>query len=194
MTDARNKGTACTRQVRRRAGRRRMDEAFTCDPREIPYITIALRRSEPCIFMESPRSLDRPAEQDGPLAPVTGNKAQRLAQHTHHLVEDLKRWVDLRIELAQMELEERVEAKANEIALGVVVAGVALLAVVFGLVTAALALGALLGHPAWGFLIVTALLALLAAVLRAARPELVQIGRGPAAPDVDAPDAPSSAA
>lgn len=132
--------------------------------------------------MESPRSLDRPSEQDGPLAPVSGNKAQRLAQHTQRLVEDLKTWVDLRIELAQMELEERVEAKANEIALGVIVGGIVLLAVVFGMVTLALGIGALLGHAGWGFLIVTALLVLLAVVVRAARPELVQIGRSPEPP------------
>lgn len=132
--------------------------------------------------MEPSRGLDRPSRSDGPPGPVTGNKAQRIAQHTQQLVNDFQEWVDLRIELAQIELRERVEAKANEIALRVVVAGIALLAVVFGLVTLALGLGALFGHPGWGFLIVTVLLGGLAALVRAARPEMVRVGgRSPGA-------------
>lgn len=134
--------------------------------------------------MESPRGLERPPAGDGRLAPTTGNKVQRIAQHTQRLVDDLKEWVDLRIELAQIELEERVEAKANQIALQVVVVGILLLAVVFGLVTLALALGAWIGHSAWGFLIVTLLLAAFAAVLRAAGPEFIRIGEhGRSAPE-----------
>ena len=138
--------------------------------------------------MESPGSLERSPQQDAPLAPISGNKAQRLAQHTQQLVEDLKTWVDLRIELAQVELEERIESKANEIALAVALAVIALLAVVFGLTTIALGLGAWLGHPAWGFLIVTVLLVLFAIVLRAARPEFVPVGRGPASSKEEARD------
>jgi len=138
--------------------------------------------------MESPHHLDRTSGQEGPPAPVSGNKAQRIAQHTQHLVDDLKTWVDLRIELAQMELEERVEAKANQIVLGVIVGGIALLAVVFGLTALALGIGAWLGHAGWGFLVVTGLLVLLAVVIRTAQPELVQVGRSPepsARPDPD---------
>lgn len=142
--------------------------------------------------MESSRSLDRTSKQDRPLAPAaTGNKAERLVQHTQGLIDDLKTWVDLRIELAQMEFEDRVEAKVNEIALGVAIGGIVLLAVVFGLVTLALGLGALLGHPAWGFLIVTVLLGLSAVVLRAARPEFIRIGQH-AKRDSDASATPSS--
>jgi uncharacterized membrane protein YqjE len=126
--------------------------------------------------MESSSPIERRPQQDTSLTPVSGNKAQRLAQHTQQLVEDLKTWVDLRIELAQVELQEQVESKANEIALAVTLAVIALLAVVFGLTTLALGLGAWLGHPAWGFLIVTVLLVLLAIIIRAARPEFVQVG------------------
>jgi uncharacterized membrane protein YqjE len=131
--------------------------------------------------MESSSPLERKSTPDAPLSPVSGNKAQRLTQHTQQLVEDLKRWVDLRIELVQVELEEQIQSKANEIALAVTLAVVAFLAVVFGLTTAALGLGAWLGHPAWGFLIVTVLLVLFAVVLRAARPEFIDVGRRSAA-------------
>ncbi len=133
--------------------------------------------------MESSSPLKRRPQSDAPLTQVSGNKAQRLAQHTQQLVEDLKTWVDLRIELAQVELKERVESKANEIALAITLAVIAFLAALFGLTTMALGLGAWLGHPAWGFLLVTVLLILLAVVLRAARPEFVEVGgRGAASP------------
>lgn len=145
--------------------------------------------------MESSRSVERRSESDASVAPVSGNKVERVAQHMQHLVDDLKTWVDLRIELAQLELEERVEAKANQLALGIVIAGVLLLGVVFALVTVALGLGAWLGHPAWGFLIVTGLLFGGAAVLRAARPELVRLGgASTAADDSGATDRPPDAA
>lgn len=191
----------CTHQLRQRAVVARpeaMYESFTCDPHEISYINTALRLTEPPRFgqMESPRSLDRTSKQDGPLMSATGNKVQRLAQHTQRLVDDLKTWVDLRIELAQIELEERVEAKVNEIALGVIVGGIVLLAVIFGLTALSFGLGAWLGHPGWGFLVVTILLILLAVVLRAARPEFVQVGHhtGPSSDrDADAPSASPSA-
>lgn len=140
--------------------------------------------------MEPSRGLDRPSRSDGPLGPVTDNKMRRITRHTQQLVDDLQEWVDLRIELAQIELEERVETKVNQIALQVVVIGVVLLAVVFGLVTIALGLGAWIGHPAWGFLIVTGLLVALAAVVRAARPEFVQVRRRRA----DVADRPSETA
>lgn len=130
--------------------------------------------------MESSNPLERKSTRDASL-PVSGNKAQRLAQHTQQLVEDLKTWVDLRIELVRVDLEQQIQSKANEVALAVTLAVVAFLALVFGLTTAALGLGAWLGHPAWGFLIVTVLLVLLAVVLRAARPEFIDVSRRGAA-------------
>lgn len=112
--------------------------------------------------------------------PSGRNKLTRVTQHTRGLVEDLMSWVELRIQLAQIEVEERIEAKANQLALNAVLGVVAGLAGLFALLTLAFALGAWLGHPAWGFLIVTALLGLLLVVLRAARPQLVKIGDQPA--------------
>lgn len=111
-----------------------------------------------------------PAAQPGP-----SGKMQRIAEHSQALVDDLKQWVDLRVELARIEAEERIEAKANDVALGVILGVLGALAGFFGLITVALGLGALLGHPGWGFLIVTLFLALLAVVIRAARPQLVDI-------------------
>ena len=122
-------------------------------------------------------SLDRSDPEGAPPAqqPVSGNKVERVAQHTQHLVQDLKQWIDLRIKLMRLEVEQRIESKANEVLLGIIVAAFGILAGVFGLVALALGFGAALGHPAWGFLIVTLLLVGIILVLRAAQPEFVQI-------------------
>ncbi len=126
-----------------------------------------------------------PTRTDGVVPPERqlrpgGGKMGRITQQTRGLVDDLTRWIELRIELAQKEMEERIEAKANQIALKVVLGVLGALAGLFALFTLAFALGAWLGHPAWGFLIVTFLLVLLAVVVRAAHPEFIQLG-GPQA-------------
>lgn len=127
--------------------------------------------------MELSSGSDRPSAESSPPArrSVPQGRVQRIAGHTQDLVTDLTEWVELRIELARIEIEERIEAQANKIVLGIMLASIGLLAVVFGLVTLALGIGAWLGHPAWGFLVVTGLLAVLLIVLRAARPVLVDI-------------------
>lgn len=139
--------------------------------------------------MESPARSERPAD-DVPASMqrrATGGKMQRIAEQTQGLVDDLKEWVDLRIELVRIDVEERIEAQANQIALGVILGGLGLLAVLFGLTALGFGLGALLGHPGWGFLAVTVLLIVLAVIIRAAQPELVDIDlrskRGPKSPE-----------
>jgi hypothetical protein len=89
------------------------------------------------------------------------------------LVDDLREWIDLRIDLAILELEERVDDLRNEVALGLMLAFFGFMASLFILTTVALGLGWALGHPFWGFLIVTGLLVLLVAVLGRTRPDLV---------------------
>lgn len=102
---------------------------------------------------------------DGPLG--------RIAGHTQGLVEDLREWIDLRIDLAILELEEKVDDLRNEIALGLTLAFFGLFAVLFVLTTVALGIGWLLGHPFWGFLAVSTALVLIVGTLYTARPALV---------------------
>jgi hypothetical protein len=124
--------------------------------------------------MESTPQRNSSSESSAPTRRRRG-RLQRITEQTQGLVQDLTSWIELRIELARLEIEERIEARANDIALGVILAGLGALTGVFGLITVALALGALLGHAAWGFLIVTVLLGVTLVVVRAAQPELVQI-------------------
>ena len=131
--------------------------------------------------MESLSDQPRPVleGQVGPdrQLPSGANKVERIAQHTKGLVSDLTEWVELKMELVQLEVEEKVEQKINQAVVGGVLALMALLVLVFGLVALALGLGAWLGHPAWGFLMVTILLALITVILLKLRPRLIQIGK-----------------
>jgi flagellar biosynthesis component FlhA len=88
-------------------------------------------------------------------------------------VEDLREWMDLRIDLAILEMEERVDELRNEVALGITLALFGFFAAFFVMTTVALGLGWLLGHPFWGFLIVSAFLVITAAALAQTRPELM---------------------
>lgn len=102
-----------------------------------------------------------------------GGTLGRIAGHTQGLVEDLREWIDLRIDLAILELEEKVDKLRNEIALGLTLAFLGFFATLFVLTTTAIGLGWILGHPFWGFLIVTGVLVLIVTVLASARPDLV---------------------
>ncbi len=97
----------------------------------------------------------------------------RIAGHTQGLVEDLREWIDLRIDLAILEVEEKVDNLQNQIALGLTLAFFGFFAALFVFVTVALGLGWVLGHPFWGFLIVSVALVLIVTVLASARPDLV---------------------
>lgn len=114
------------------------------------------------------------ASQDGPSTEgSTDGRLGRIAGETRGLVEDLREWIDLRIDLAVLELEERVDEFRNEVALGITLAFFGFFAALFVFTTVALGLGWLLGHPFWGFLIVSVLLSLFVAVLSRTRPDLV---------------------
>lgn len=130
--------------------------------------------------MEPPVQHAETEHNGSPSPGRSGPFVERLTDSTRGLVEDVKEWVELRIQLFQLEVEERIEAKLNQGVLAGTVALVLLLAVVFGLTALALGLGTWLGHPAWGFLAVAVLLGIGAAGLWAVRPRLV--GRAPAKP------------
>jgi hypothetical protein len=105
--------------------------------------------------------------------PSKEGKLGRIAGHSRGLVDDLREWIDLRLDLAILELEERVDDLRNEVALGLVLALVGFMAVLFVLTTVAVGLGWALGHPFWGFLIVAVLLVGVAVGLARTRPDLM---------------------
>lgn len=89
------------------------------------------------------------------------------------LVQDLQKWIDLRLDLAVLEVEERIDELRNELALGVTVAILAFFAALFALTALALGVGWLLGRPFWGFLAISVLLLLILGVLQSVKPQLM---------------------
>ena len=115
----------------------------------------------------------RAPSSDAPSAD-SGPRMKRIATHAQGVVADLRKWVDLRIDLAVLDLEDKLDERLNAVAVGIIIAVFGGLAAFFTLITIALGLGWLLGHPFWGFLIVTAGLGATAAIVRRVRPTLVQ--------------------
>ena len=97
----------------------------------------------------------------------------RIAAHTQGLFTDLREWIDLRIDLAILEVEERIDELKNQVALGIAFALFGFFAALFSLTTVALGVGWLLGHPFWGFLAVSVALILVVVALRVTKPELM---------------------
>jgi len=143
---------------------------------------------------------DRSTNDGSSFEASPGGPLRRIAGHTQGLVEDLREWIDLRIDLAILEVEERVDELRNEVALGLTLAFFGFFAVFFVLVTVALGIGWVLGHPFWGFLIVALVLTLFVGVLARTRPDLAPPsnlferlrGDSDAADPDDSPDEPGA--
>lgn len=100
-----------------------------------------------------------------------------MAEQARGLIDDVKSWMELRVELTQLEVEDRVEEKVNAV---VVTAGLAMLALVtslFLLVAAAIALGDFFGNAALGYLAVAGFLLVVTIVAYLVRPRIVNIGK-----------------
>lgn len=94
----------------------------------------------------------------------------RIAHESRALFDDLREWVDLRVQLIQVDVEERIEKAANEIMSMVLVMVMALFTMVFLLHGLAIWLGTLLGGAQWGYLIIGAFLGFLTWMIRRVRP------------------------
>jgi hypothetical protein len=102
-------------------------------------------------------------------------KIDRIVQRTKTLTEDISEWVDLKLKLTQFEIEERVNRELNHVVGRMMVGGLLFLAVVMFLVAAAIGLGEVTGHIAWGFLIVGGLVVIVAALFRFSTPDVVRV-------------------
>ncbi len=94
------------------------------------------------------------------------NKLERVSQHARGLVQEISEWAELRIKLVQVDLQGKLEEKKIQIGLGVAMGLLAFFGVLFLLTSIALGVGSWLGHPAWGFLVVTVFLFAMVGVLQ----------------------------
>lgn len=106
----------------------------------------------------SPSALPVPAARQ---LPEHKGKVARINEHLTSLTEDVKSWVDLRVDLVKAEVDEKLELAKWGAAVGLFAA----IGLWFLLLFAAFGIGALLGEYAYGFGIVMALLFITAAAL-----------------------------
>lgn len=129
--------------------------------------------------MESRNQIDKLTggiPPDRQLAEPEAGIVGRIIDQTRGLSTDLTSLVELRIKKAQLDIEQRIDRKVNDVTVNLIFAVFAGLGGLFLLVALSLGIGALLGHPAWGFLIVGLLLAVTGFVLKKARPGLIDLG------------------
>jgi len=105
--------------------------------------------------------------------PKSGNRMTRLAGESRALFDDLREWVDLRVQLVQVEIEERIEKMANELIAIIIVVVLGLFAVAFLLHGVAIWIGEALGGTQWGYLIVAGVLGLITLIVKATKPDFV---------------------
>lgn len=123
--------------------------------------------------MESLEEASSGSGGDAAMESPRDGKLRRLTSHTQELLSDLRTWIDLRLDLAILEVEERIDALRNELALGVTLVIFGFFAALFSLTTVAIGVGWLLGHPFWGFLAVSVALILVVVILQVTQPALV---------------------
>lgn len=139
------------------------------DPRSVTSPPVVELPEEPPRVTPVPPPRTAPVMTAPPMAvedvvhqlPPHRNKVERVADHATGLVDDVKEWVDLRIELVRGEIEAFIDSRVGALR-GLVVVGIAAaITGMFALVTLGLGLGALFGRRYWlGFLVLTLLLAL----------------------------------
>ncbi len=105
-----------------------------------------------------------PTGTDREAGPDLEGKLMRVSGHARGLMEELRVWVDLKIQRAVTGVKEEAEAKGKQVAMDVLAGLVGLAGLQFALVALALGVSVWLG-PVWGFLIVSLLLFIGAALL-----------------------------
>jgi len=123
--------------------------------------------------MNSDTDQKETSRQTSSESPEHGGRIDRITDQTKGLVDDIKEWIDLRVRLVQLDLEERFETIANQTILTLVVIGIGATSLFFALVAAALGLGSLLSSPALGFLVVSIILAVVMWFVNRWRPRFV---------------------
>ncbi|MDE2731340.1 MAG: phage holin family protein [Bacteroidota bacterium] len=97
------------------------------------------------------------------------NKAGRIRRHTQGLVQEVRTWLELQMELAIAQVWERLDHRLSEVAAGSGVLLFGAIAIVFALAAGAMWLGPVLGHMSWGFLIMGGLAGVTAGIIHVVR-------------------------
>jgi len=117
-------------------------------------------------------STDTKQDSKTDAASSSTSKLNNLAQETRGLVADLKEWVDIKIKLLQLDVEERIEDAVRQVISIVLVLILVLFTILFILIGVAEFLGSWLESTAYGYLIVGSVLAVATILINASRKPL----------------------
>lgn len=102
-----------------------------------------------------------------------GSNLERMLADTKSLSEDVAEWLRLKVKLIQLEVHERITSEINSVLSSIVVLGLFMTAFMLGMIAVGLYLGGLLGNNAYGFAVVSALIAIIALVLGRIQPQWI---------------------
>lgn len=92
-------------------------------------------------------------------------KIDRIAEESQGLIGDIRDWVELKVTQYRLEVEDNRKYLSDAVLRYGIIAFLAATAVVFLLTASSLALGTVLGHTGWGFLVISGVLTVAAGVL-----------------------------
>lgn len=104
----------------------------------------------------------------------SNGKLGRLSADAKGLVADTREWVDAKLRLFELEIQEKLDGFASRFIATAIVVFFAALALIFGLVSGALGLGKWWGSDSLGFLAVAGLLLVIAALIHLVSPRFVR--------------------
>ena len=115
-----------------------------------------------------------------------------VAAESRALWDDLREWVDLRVQLIQIDIEGRIEKALNDMLAALIVVVLVLFALFFLLQAAALWLGQVLGHDQMGYVVVALTLIAVSLLVKVVKPTLVRPALHGRKKTIDTPGSPST--
>ncbi|HUF08022.1 MAG TPA: phage holin family protein [Rhodothermales bacterium] len=99
-------------------------------------------------------------------------RIDRLITETRQLGDDLTQWVNLRLKLVQLDIQERIDEELDFVYTGVIVLGMMTIALLLASFGIAWVLGDLLGERWYGFMMLAALYLIAAFVILRLKPRM----------------------
>jgi len=127
--------------------------------------------SEKQTEVEAPDRTDALPASSGSEEDVDG-RIDRIVHETRRLGDDLMEWVNLKLRLVQLDVQERIDQELDFVFSGVIVLSMIVIALLMASFGLAFILGDLLGELWYGFAIMAFIYVLAAAVISRIRPRL----------------------
>lgn len=117
------------------------------------------------VFATQPDTNNPPGEEAHASSNMRPGKIDRIAKESQGLIDDIRDWVQLKVTGYILKVEDDRKYQSNAVLRYGIIVFLAATAAVFLLTASSLALGTVLGHTGWGFLVIAGVLTVAAGVL-----------------------------